>query len=345
MNLTSAQHDRSAGVLLGVACGDALGAGYEFSGPLAPEVTITMRGGTGVNWAPGEWTDYTSMAVPIAVATAEGRDLRQDSVLDDVVAQWVSWSKTARFAGQQLGTVVGATVPTAAAIRHAARRQHEHNGQSAGNGSLLRTAPVALAFLHDPDALAEAARAVSRLTHCEEDAGDACALWGLAIRHAVLEGRLDIRAGLSQLPVQRRALWAARFDEAERREPKDFIQNGWVVQTLQGAWSAIMQSAAAAGTSPGHGAAHAYAPGDHLRWGLEAAVRGGGDTDAVAATAGGLLAARWGLEAVPGQWRRLVHGWPGLRGPDLVRLAVLTSHWNDSNEAGERQSFRLHAVR
>jgi ADP-ribosyl-[dinitrogen reductase] hydrolase len=352
MNLTSAQHDRSAGVLLGVACGDALGAGYEFSGPLAPEVTVTMRGGDGVNWAPGEWTDYTSMGVPIALATAAGRDLRQDSVLDDIVAEWVGWSQTARFAGRQLGTVLGETAPTAAAIRLVARRQHERSGQSAGNGSLLRTAPVALAFLHDQDGLAEAARAVSGLTHCEEDAGDACVLWGLAIRHAVLEGRLDLRIGLPQLSVQRRALWAARIDEAERREPKDFIQNGWVVQTLQGAWSAIMQSAAAVGNAAvaaaqtaGPGGAPACAPADHLRWGLEAAVRGGGDTDAVAAVAGGLLAARWGLEAVPSQWRRLVHGWPGLRGPDLVRLAVLTSHWNDSNEAGERQSFRLHAVR
>jgi ADP-ribosylglycohydrolase len=245
----------------------------------------------------------------------------------------------------QLGNVLANTEPRAGAIRVAARHQHERSGQSAGNGSLLRTAPVALAFLHDPAGLAEAARAVSRLTHCDEDAGDACVIWGLALRHAVLEGKLDIRAGLPRLSESRRALWSARFDEAERRQPHDFIHNGWVVQTLQGAWSAIMQSAATAGSRASRSGAHAYAPGDHLRWGLEAAVRGGGDTDAVAAVAGGLLAARWGLEAVPGQWRRLVHGWPGLRGPDLIRLAVLTSHWNESNEAGERQAFRLHVVR
>ena len=34
VTLTSAQADRAAGVLLATACGDALGAGYEFGPPL-----------------------------------------------------------------------------------------------------------------------------------------------------------------------------------------------------------------------------------------------------------------------------------------------------------------------
>ena len=61
---------------------------------------------------------------------------------------------------------------------------------------------------------------------------------------------------------------------------------------------------------------------DHLRLALDAAVRGGNDTDTVAAIAGGLLGAAYGASAVPAEWRRLLHGWPGMRTRDLVALAT-----------------------
>ena len=48
----------------------------------------------------------------------------------------------------------------------------------------------------------------------------------------------------------------------------------------------------------------------HLQHALDTAIRIGNDTDTVAATAGGLLGARWGASAVPWSWRRAVHGWP-----------------------------------
>lgn len=339
MKLTADQHDRSAGVLLGLACGDALGAGYEFAGPLPDTAPVSMRGGGGFHWAPGEWTDYTAMAVPLAVAAAAGRDLRDESVLDDVVAEWASWAKSAPYAGIQLGTVLSGCEPTAAGARRAAREQHDRNGHSAGNGSLLRTAAVALAYLDDPVALAETARLVSELTHCETDAADACALFGLALQQAVLDGELDIRAGLPMLPLERRAIWAARFDEAELKRPADFPGNGWVVQTLQAAWSAITH---ARGTDAGQ-----------VRRAIEAAARGGGDTDAVAAAVGALTAARWGLEAVPTPWRHLVQGWPGLRGVDLVRLSMQAAHRGEAGEVGgavadevaRRRTVKLRALR
>ena len=86
MRLTPSQQDRAAGVLLGMACGDALGAGYEFGPPLPDDAIVTMKGGGGFGWEPGEWTDDTSMAIPIAQAIAAGRDLQEEAVLDDIVA-------------------------------------------------------------------------------------------------------------------------------------------------------------------------------------------------------------------------------------------------------------------
>jgi ADP-ribosyl-[dinitrogen reductase] hydrolase len=343
VKLSMLQHDRSSAVLLGMACGDALGAGYAFAGPLPPDAPIGMRGDSGdsdggttggvgadAHWAAGLWTDYTALAVPVAQAAADGLDLRAEATLDAIAAEWADWATTAPFAGLQLEAALTGPDPSAAGVRRNAREQHGRLGKSAGTACLLRTAPVALAYLHDPVALAAAARALSDLTHCETDAGDACVLWGLALRHCVLEGENDLRVGLDFLPPARRQLWSARIVHAERREPRDFTRNGWVVQALQGAWSAIVHTA--------------DTDASQYRRGLEAAIRGGGNTDAVAGAAGALLAARWGLAAVPVQWRRQVQGWPGLRGADLVRLSVFAAHGQDTNGSGERENFRLHVV-
>ena len=310
--------DRAAGVLLGLASGDALGAGYEFGPPMPDGTPVGMIGGGAFDWAPGEWTDDTSMAVPIAQAAARGADLRDEAVLDEIVAAWIDWARTASDVGNQTRAVLSAaerTGGTAAAARAASQSLHERTGRSAGNGSLMRTAPVALAYLGDAAAVADAARAISALTHWDDDAGDACVLWTLAIRHAVLTGALDARVGLNALPAARRDRWAALLDDAERLEPRDFSNNGWVVQALQGAWSSI------------HWAVAAHADGDTadgaaLRDGLERAVRGGNDTDTVAAIAGGLLGAAFGASAVPSAWRLMLHGHPGLRAHDLVSLAA-----------------------
>ena len=51
-------------------------------------------------------------------------------------------------------------------------------------------------------------------------------------------------------------------------------------------------------------------------------MRGGGDTDTIAAIAGGLLGAAYGASAVPADRRRMLHGWPGMRTRDLIELAA-----------------------
>jgi ADP-ribosyl-[dinitrogen reductase] hydrolase len=88
--------------------------------------------------------------------------------------------------------------------REASVALHERTGRTAGNGSLIRTAPVALAYLDGEVALVEAARSVSELTHWDPEAGDACVLWCLAIRHAILTGELDVRISLQRIDADRR---------------------------------------------------------------------------------------------------------------------------------------------
>jgi ADP-ribosylglycohydrolase len=318
--LTSAQSDRAAGVLLAQACGDALGAPTEFQpAPLPADTPVAMTGGGGFGWEPGEWTDDTQMSIAILDAAekalADGDTLVDH--LDDIAAAWGAWSRSAKDVGNQTRGVLGSRATTAANLTHAATVFHQHNGRSGGNGSLMRTAPVALALLGDRNATAHTARAVSALTHHDPEAGDACVLWCAAIQHAITHGDFNLTGGLDLVPVERRELWAMRIAEAEAQVPTAFPKNGWVVQALQAAWSLITHTP----IPDNNPAADSY-PAQHLRRVLEGAARLEWDTDTVGAIAGALAGARWGASAVPAEWRRIVHGWPGLTGSDLARRGL-----------------------
>src|SRR5690606_4827750 len=89
--LTTAQRDRAVGAMVGLAVGDALGAGYEF-GPAVPPDEVAMIGGGLGDFAPGEWTDDTSMAIPMLRALARGLDLAAAPTQDLIVEDWVEWS-------------------------------------------------------------------------------------------------------------------------------------------------------------------------------------------------------------------------------------------------------------
>ena len=313
---STGMRDRVAGVVLGTAVGDALGAGYEFgSARLGPDGPQMIGGGLG-GFAPGEWTDDTTMAWGVLDVAARGEGLLSDDALTAIARNFRTWydsgpsdiGNQTRWVMRAAGPAPTAEQSRAAAAEHAATHAH-----SAGNGSLMRTAPVALAHLGDPAAIVRAATAVSALTHADPRTGQACVLWSLAIDRAVRDQVFDIRSGLDWLDDEARDHWAGRIDDAEQGPPGRFNSNSWVETAFQAAWSAIH-----------HTPIPAEDPGQHLADALATAIGIGDDTDTVAAIAGGLLGARWGAEAVPQRWRRICHGYPGLTGEDLVRLALGT---------------------
>lgn len=325
LHLTPAQVDRACGVLIASAAGDALGAGYEFA-PVAPDLVPTMIGGGLGNFAPGEWTDDTSQAVAIARVAATGIDLRTPEALTQIAQGFADW-----YAGgpADVGIQTSAVLsragrnPTGAEMTEAAQVVHERTGRSAGNGSLMRTSPVALAHLDDPAGLVEAAMAVSALTHHQDLAQGACAVWCLMIRHAVLHGEFPTYDDIAPW-VPNGERWRGLLQEAESKPPQSFANNAWSVGALQAAWSAITHTPV-----PSEGP-----PCGHLVDSLTTAIRIGHDTDTVAAITGALLGARWGMSAVPAAWRRLLHGWPGLRGVDLEHLAYLTVRRGSAGKYG-----------
>lgn len=307
--LTTAQRDRAAGAVVGLAVGNALGNGYAFMPPPEPGDVSMQAGGLG-RYSVGEWADDTAMAVPLLEALAGRQDLLDPATQDRIVQRWVGWRATAKDVAPRVARVLDAYDPAqgAQSLRQAATALDQASGANyAGNASLMRTTPVTLGYLDDPTGLAAAARACSTLTHHHPEAGDACVLLNVALRAAILTGELDFAAGLDEIPGDRIGAWEARINQAEVCVPQDFaLRNGRAIQTLQTAWSTIAS-------------VEADGPGQ-LQLALRQVVSLGGDTATAAAITGSLLGARWGVSAIPLEWRRHIHGWPGLRDADLVRL-------------------------
>ena len=319
MKLAPDQLDRARGTLVGVAAGDALGAGYEFD--LVPlEGSAQMIGGGLGDFEPFEWTDDTAQTYCVATAAAEFHDLRKPEALDAVAAGIGRWF---RDDPPDVGNITRAVLtdagpfPSAARLKGVAQHYYRRHDRSGGNGSLMRTAPVALAHLNDPWALVDASYAVSFLTHGDPIAGEACAIWGLMIRESILLGGFnDIGEFVGYLPTKEgQDRWAQFLHDAETTDPNQFCPNGYVVTALQAAWSSIRRTP----VPP-------WRPQDHLVDTLNTCIGIGNDTDTVAAIAGAMLGARWGMSAIPADWVTQLHGWGNTvtgkaTGVDLVELA------------------------
>ena len=330
MDYTNAQMDRAEGVLLGTAAGDALGAPYEFQPARGLEQEVAMVGGGAFGWEPGEWTDDTSMAIAIAEVAAEHGDLLDDESLVALLQRWHGWMQEAKDVGIQTSTVlrtIGWLGIGVGSAREAAQTLHERTGRTAGNGSLMRTAPVALAYLDDEAGLVDAARAVSELTHFDPEAGDACVLWCMRDPARGPHRRAGrSRSACTTSPEDRRQTWIDRLDAAEKG-PAIRLRE----QRVGGLCSAGCVVGHRHHTVPVEDPASGAFRADHLRLALDAAVRAGNDTDTVAAIAGGLLGAAYGASAVPAEWRLVLHGWPGIisRSRGARRSLVIKARHDD----------------
>lgn len=312
--------DRAVGAMVGMAIGDALGSQYEF-GPSHPDDFVPEFGIGAFGHGIGEWTDDTSMALPILEAVARGDSLRDEAVLGWIIGEWDEWAKTAKDVGTQTRQVLQRLggVHTESAARATAKTNHDSTGRSAGNGSLMRTAPVALAYLEDgrEKRLVEAAARVAQLTHWETSNVEASALWCLFIRQAIRTGDFDPWEQRNFITGYRPGVdGAALIDHGLHGHPRDYGDiNGWVVKAFQGAHVAVRGAS-------------------NFREAIHRAIQGGGDTDTVAAIAGALAGAKWGVSGIPLSWQRKVHGWPGYDANDLARLAILAVRRGDSDAQG-----------
>ncbi len=318
-------NERAQGALLGLAVGDALGTTYEFEAleqrpypALAVGPATDVVGGGPFDLAPGAITDDTQMAVCLARSLAEHRRLD----VDDVGRRYVAWSAEAFDVGNQTRDAIGRIrTGTSAAMAGLATWQ-QSGRRAAGNGSLMRTTPIAVALQADPDAVIAAALADSAITHADPRCALACAAFNAAIA-AAIGAPID---GSAMLAVARRAVSVA----AHRLTEQWRASAGNGVSIVREDFAAIESAeqdltrdlAAAASTDPG-----LYTPELHLHrtagfvrvafriafwhcvhtrsWqaALVDTASRGGDADTNAAIVGALVGARDGASAIPTAWR------------------------------------------
>ena len=299
----STLQDRYRGCLLGLTVGDALGTTLEFKRPGTFTPLTDMIGGGPFGLRPGQWTDDTSMALCLAESLLEcnGFDAR------DQMQRYVRWWREGRLSSTGICFDIGNTV--AGALRRfldeEARTGRANpftastNPLAAGNGSLMRLAPVPLFFAAEgPGKVTEMAGESSRTTHGAATAVDGCRYMAALILGALagtakepLLGPLFTLTGAGTAwtdeplaePVA--VVAAGSF---HTKEPTQVRGTGYVVDSLEAALWAFDRSAS-------------------FEEGALLAVNLGDDADTTGAVYGQLAGAFYGGSGIPADWLAKVH--------------------------------------
>jgi ADP-ribosyl-[dinitrogen reductase] hydrolase len=304
----STASSRATGSLLGLAVADALGGAVEFRprddlDRAFPQGVREITGGGPHRLDPGEYTDDTHMALAIArAATPEGFDF------DQVAANYVVWycagPKDIGIATANALSLIASGVPWQEAGE---RLQARSVDGVAGNGTVMRCAPVALRFPHDRPAREFAAIETSRMTHA-----DPRATWGAvaltnAVAHLVNGGSRDdlVAAAIDGVPEAR---VVAAIVDAPAMTRDQVRSGGYVLDTLGAAFWSVL------GTETAEEA-------------IVTAVSLGGDADTTGAVAGALAGAMYGEDALPGRWLAVLQDCDEIRA-----LALRLFAWGSTNE-------------
>ncbi|MFO0960676.1 MAG: ADP-ribosylglycohydrolase family protein [Isosphaeraceae bacterium] len=281
--------DRYRGALLGLATGDAVGTTLEFRAPGSFEPIADMVGGGPFSLQPGEWTDDTSMALCLAESLLERRGF--DAV--DQLNRYVRWYRRGHFSVKGYCFDIGGT--TAGALRRFEQTGEARSGSTdayaAGNGSIMRLAPVPMVFAHDPIRAVEWAAESSRTTHGAVEAIDACrylaalivgALAGAPRDELLSEGYAPAPGLWDREPLSPKIEAIARG--SFRRDPPEIRGTGYCVNSLEAAlW--------------------AFARSESFRDGCLLAVNLGDDADTTGAVYGQIAGAYYGARGIPQEWR------------------------------------------
>src|SRR3954451_18842246 len=281
------RRDRFRGALLGLAVGDAVGTAVEFKPPGTFEPVTDMIGGGPFDLPAGAWTDDTSMALCLAESLVETRTF--DPV--DQLRRYVRWYREGHWSST--GTCFDIGNATRAALHRFEQTGEAFPGDAApnaaGNGPLMKLAPVVLAYASRPDEAVRFAGASARTTHGAPEAVDAArALATLLL--AALEGGAAIRPA-EELGTKVAAALAST------REPPAVRGGGYIVDALEAALWAMRTTTT-------------------FEQGVLAAVNLGDDADTTAAIYGQLAGALHGLDGIPEHWRERLH-----RHREIVALA------------------------
>lgn len=272
--------------IIGLAVGDAVGTTVEFlpAGSFAPHTD--MVGGGPFELPVGAWTDDTSMALCLSESLVECGGFDATDQMRRYVRWWREgyWSST--------GQCFDIGITTRQALMRFEGTGEPWSGsddpKSAGNGSVMRLAPVVAYFADDAVAAVQHARESSRTTHGARECVDGCEVLARLLLAGYIGG--DVTAPLVPGASWSAALRAvAAMDGAVEATPAR-PPSGYVVDTLACARWAVARAAS-------------------FREAVLLAANLGGDADTIAAVTGQIAGAQWGFEGIPSEWvERLARG-------------------------------------
>ena len=280
---------RYLGSLLGLAVGDALGTTLEFQPPGSFEPITDMIGGGPFDLEPGQWTDDTSMALCLAESLIECNGF--DPV--DQLNRYLRWLYEGHLSSTGTCFDIGNT--TLSALRSFDNTGNPNSGptdeRSAGNGSVMRLAPVPLFYANNPQDAIKFSGESSKTTHGNQVPIDACRFFGGLIVGAVngIEKEKLLSSGYKfggekwgkdQLEKEIYEISLGSFKE---HEPPDIRGTGYVVRSLEAALWAFNKS-------------------NTFKDGCLLAVNLGNDADTTGAVYGQLAGAYYGVDGIPQDW-------------------------------------------
>lgn len=270
--------NRATGALLGLAIGDALGAVVESQPPGSFEPVTDLTGGGPFNLKAGQWTDDTSMALCLAESLIEtGR-----CDLGDQLRRYLRWYEEGYLSST--GRCFGIGNGTWQALERFKQTRCSNCGapNSAGNGCLMRLAPVPIVYHSDVEQAIYWSGESSRTTHNSLEAFEASRYFGgllaKAINGASKAEILETPYGAEHPKIQE--IVGGSF---QHKQPPQIRAFGYVVPSLEAALWAFYHT-------------QSY-PECVLK-----AVNLGEDADTVGAIAGQLAGSFYGVADIPQAW-------------------------------------------
>ncbi|MBO9879785.1 ADP-ribosylglycohydrolase family protein [Xanthomonas sp. D-109] len=291
---------------MGLAVGDAVGTTLEFKAPGSFAPIDDMVGGGPFELQPGQWTDDTSMALCLAHSLL----YRQGFDAADQMNRYCNWYRHGYLSSTGTCFDIGNTVRAALEryLQGGPAFSGSDDPRAAGNGALMRLAPVAMFYARRPDELAARAADSSRTTHAAAEVLDASQLFAFQLRAALLgEDRAQVLQPTGAPPMQTPAL-RALVDRDHAAVPAVQIRGtGYVVDALSAAlWC--------------------FATTDNFADAVLRAANLGDDADTTAAICGQLAGAFYGVEGIPAAWRARVQ--------DAAEIVALANRLYAASVAG-----------
>lgn len=287
--------DRFRGALVGLAVCDALGAPVEFrERDSFPPITGYRAGGP-FNLPAGYWTDDTSLALCLADSLLRSKGFSRVDQLET----YCRWYKDGYLSSTGECFDIGGT--TRDSLEAFMRGEPTPTGHHrAGNGSLMRLAPVPLYFFGDAISVIWHSGESSKTTHADHEPVDACRHFGNMIHNALMGYPKDkilddqARSLLRLEPPSSSGVFGVVTGNYQHFERDGIRSSGYVVHTLEAAlWS--------------------FHTTFSFEEGALLAVNLGDDSDTVGAVYGQIAGAYYGYDAIPEEWRRNLYDVDRLR--------------------------------